>query len=59
MFKVQANSGSPKQYGEADYAEVTDSGHLVLLVGSQGPREVVAVFAPGHWAYAEHVKQAS
>lgn len=60
MFKVHHDSlKSPHQYPDAGHAEVTDSGHLVLLVQSTNPREVVAVYAPGSWIRAEYVKPAA
>jgi hypothetical protein len=46
---------SPNKYPDANYAEVTESGHLILLVQDGNPRDVVAVYAPGTWLRAEHV----
>jgi hypothetical protein len=56
-FESSPRQGNPRQHPDAHYAEVTDSGHLVLLVHGDNPRQVVAVYAPGSWAYAEYVKQ--
>ena len=57
MFKVHPDTvKSPHQYPDAGHAEVTESGHLVLLVQAGNPREVVAVYAPGAWIRAEYVK---
>lgn len=60
MFKVHLPTDKPAhQHGNANYAEITDGGHLVLLARAGNPREVVAVYAPDSWAYAEHIKPAA
>jgi hypothetical protein len=59
MFKVHhSGNGSPHQYGDANHALIKDGGQLVLLTNVNNGAGVVAVYAPGAWVYAEHVKPA-
>jgi hypothetical protein len=59
MYKVHhAPDKSPHQYGDANHAIIRDGGQLVLLTSSGSGAKVVAVYAPGAWAYAEAVNPA-
>lgn len=56
MFKVHHDSAKqPHQY-DANHAVIENGGQLVLLSDSGNNAEVIAVYAPGSWLYAENTK---